>query len=1170
MNHNRFSPVQWLPVGLLLAALPVSAATHGAPPNTLSAILAKHQRAMMVAPGAADDRRATVVAYAIQAGPLSGTLKEWEAPPHQSRVEMSLGPIHQTEGDDGRTAWQQDATGNVRVVRGAELSASRSATSFSLDTYDPLRDGKRVLVTLRPAREAQTGDYVLDVTPRGGTPQVLYLDPKTFLVRKMVALKGGLSGTITILSYRAVDGQRVPARLQIRYAGLPLVIDAVLTQAARLAQADPALFALPVTAADYRFLTPGATAAIVPFDDAHNEIIVPVVLGGRTLHFLLDSGSGGSFITGEAAKSLGLQAPGSLFAFGYGGSTATGLATHATLDLPGGVELQNQNLFVIKDPRITGLLAARGVDGALGYDLLARLTVTIDYARRTLTLTRPESYAPPLIGVTTLPLSLEIHVPTVSARVDGKTPGQFLVDTGDSGAVRLNAPYARANGLMADPADPDARTQTAAGIGGEVSEITTPGHTLAFGPTVLTGVPVATSTAQGISSVSQNAGGIGNQTLRRFNVTFDYAHARLLLQNPDAVTSASAHVRVSASAPELRLVAAGETKTPAPGVPETTESVLARHLEALGGRAAVAAIKTTRVTLSLETGGIKGAGTTIYKAPDKELETETLGINETAEGYDGKDAWQRDTNGNIRMLGEDERRDLRRELYVDTNSYVLPDEGVPGVVKLHPEREAGTGDYVLDLLPKDGKSSTIFLDPKTFLIAKEQHYDDNVLEVTTFGGYRKVDGVEFPFTQRTTNGTPRYDITLQVTGIQNNIRVADSLFSPPSPLGRNAGFVDPHVKSATSAFTFDEGEITLPVVINGAPSRVYLDSGASGLALSQTIADVLHLKGEGVLEARGYGGSTDLHPVKVAAFDVPALPSAVRLSDLAAVAIALPRGLDQTESGPLAGFIGYDLLSRFVVKIDYAGRKITFSDPATYAPTPGDGTPLPLDLDNDLPSVTAQFEDLPPAQFLLDTGDVSAVRLYEPYIDKNQLRAKYPKQVASVGGGIGGESRSTVAKTGSFTVAGATLHGLPTDLSLDPKGGASQLLAGSLGSGLLSRFVVTFDYPHSRVFFAPNPDASAPYDTRTYGLTTALVNDQNGRPHFVILDVAGDSPAAKAGVVQYDQILQIDGQPVSTLSISQVRRLLSPASGAAARSLELFSPKGERRTLTVSLYDPLS
>ena len=70
----------------------------------------------------------------------------------------------------------------------------------------------------------------------------------------MVATKGGLAGTVLIDAYQTVSGERVPSKMQISYGGLPLVIDAALQQARVLPKADPALFAVPSSAADYQFL----------------------------------------------------------------------------------------------------------------------------------------------------------------------------------------------------------------------------------------------------------------------------------------------------------------------------------------------------------------------------------------------------------------------------------------------------------------------------------------------------------------------------------------------------------------------------------------------------------------------------------------------------------------------------------------------------------------------------------------------------------------------------------------------------------------------------------------------------------------------------------------------------------------------------------------------------
>ena len=1122
---------------------------------TLSDLLARHRKAAGPAQRLAGGAQKTV--YDIGAGGLTGTLTTYEASQHRTRSEVHLGPLAITTGSDGKTTWQQDGTGAVRVIAGEELAENKADAGFSLENIDPVKKDGTANVTLRPQRDPETGCYVLDALPRGGTRQTIYLDPKTYLVRKSVVRQGGIASTITILAYQTQSGTQVPSHLTIQPGGLPLAIDAALREATRLPTVDAALFTPPLPARDWKFTIPGAfTEVSFPFSTDDSEVVIYVAVNGHPLRFLLDTGAGGAFVTAQAAQVAGLKSEGSIPALGYGGASATGLATNVTLDVGGAAQIARQTLHVIKDPKVAALVSERGhVDGAIGYELLTRFVTRIDYVSKTVTLTDPAAPRPaPALGTVTLPLKLENRAPTVLASVDGRPPARFLVDTGDAGGLHLYSQYAQANGLLPKPGDPLAKIRVGVGVGGTIKETVTPGHTLGLGGVNVGPLSLATMDGPGITRVSANAGGIGNLALRRFTVTFDYPHGEMRL--------APAGVRQS-RAEEPLLLAADLVPAPSPAPPMTLDTLLRRHLEALGGEAAITAIKNTRVTSTVQTGGIQGTITTIYAAPDREYEEDKLGILNITQGYDGKTAWQRDTNGNVRPLAGEELKDLRVQLFFDTNSYVLPGR-IPGTLALHPQPEQGTGNYIVDALPEGGKPSTLFFDPRTFFIVKEQHLDDNVRVTTNYGDYRTVDGARFPFQMTTSNGTARYDIVGTVTRVENNVPLPDGLFAPPKSGGKYR-FSRPGQTAATVPFDMDDGEIGLAVTLEGQPARVFLDSGASGIALSQRTATKLGLKSSGYLEARGYGGSTDLHPVLIKRF---AVGSAVEMTEVAAIAIELPETLNSYFTRPLAGFVGYDLLAHFVVRVDFPRRQITFTQPDAFRPAARDGVSLPLDLDNDVPSVTAKFDGLPPQRFLLDTGDESTLRLYSPFVARYGLDKKYPRGILTAGGGIGGVSRSRVTRTGSLTVAGVTLRGIPTDFSLDTKGGASQVNAGSLGVALLSRFVVTFDYPHSRVFLAPAANVQAPFVTRTAGLTLTETHDPQGRAHLVVAEIQPRSPASRSGLNAFDEVMAIDGQPAARLGLRGARRLLSPQ-GKPQHTLRVQSTLGKPRRVVVGLYDPL-
>lgn len=1170
--------LRFLPCAIfsLFVSVPTQAAP--APGLTLPQILARHDQAAQT-PAARKDKHAHKVVYTVAAGGLSGTLTTWDASGHRTRTEMVMGPIAMTTGSDGKRRWQQDGTGNVRILGGEELSEDSADAGFSLEDYDPLGKSKSgTSVKLRPRRDKATGCYVLDILPKGGSGQTILIDPNTYLVRQTTQHKSGMDSTVKFLAYQSRFGTQIPSRMEIGFGGLPLTITATLASAMALPQVSAALFQPPAAARDWKFLSPGVKETTLPFTNEANEIVVPVTVNGHTLRMLLDSGAGSAFVTAEAARTAGLTTEGDLPAIGYGGSTATGLAKDATLELGQTVALSHQVMHVIKDEAVTKQLSALGVDGAVGYEIFSRFTVRIDYPGKRLTLSDPANPQPVSGKAVVLPLKLETRTPTILASVDGKTPARFLVDTGDSGALHLYTAYASANGLLPKEGDLTVLKQQGVGVGGTLSEQVSPGHTLTLGRLTLQNVPIATMTGGGISGISSHAGGLGNLILNRFVATFDYAHGRLTLAEakPGPLFP---HRRLAPQVrPALDEPAAAPPAevppVPVPPVPPvpaspdavlTLDALLAHHLEALGGKAAVEAITNTRVTANVETGGIKGTIVTVFAAPDKEFEEDHLGILHITQGYDGKTAWQRDTNGNIRPLAGEELRDLRVQLYFDTNSYVIPGR-IPGTMTLRPAPEPGTGNWIVDALPEGGKPTTLFFDPKTWFIVKEQHLDDNVQVTTTYDDYRTVDSVRFPFLTKTTNGTPRYDITGTVTKIENNVTLAPGLFTPPTDNDKNFGFVTPGKTSATVPFDMDDGEIGFDVKINGTTERVFLDSGASGIAISQRVATQLGLKSSGVLEARGYGGSADLHPILIDTFEVP---GAVKLTNIAAIALDLPASLDSYFTRPSAGFVGYDLLAHFVVRIDFAHKKLTFIDADTFKPTAADGKAVPIELDNNVPSLSAHLDSLPTERFLIDTGDESHLRLYSPFVAKYGLNKKYPHGALTLGGGIGGVSRSRQTRIGSFTVAGVTLKDVPTDFSLDTKGGASNVLAGSLGSGLLSRFVLTLDYPHSRAFFAPTADTKAPFETRTSGINLLETKDPHGGTHLAVADLRPEAPAAKAGLHVFDEIMSIDGKPVKGLSLAAARRLLSARAGVSAHILRVQSTVGAPRTIRAGFYDPL-
>ncbi len=597
------------------------------------------------------------------------------------------------------------------------------------------------------------------------------------------------------------------------------------------------------------------------------------------------------------------------------------------------------------------------------------------------------------------------------------------------------------------------------------------------------------------------------------------------------------------------------------------QEVLARCRAAAAPLPGQAAVATQRIAGATETGGLHGTYVSFYKAPDKHWEEDKLGILDEVSGSDGKVSWQRDTNGNVRLLSFEEQKDDHTDTAVSTHAFADA-AAFPGKVALRPQAEAKTGCYILDVTPADGKPTTLFLDPKTFLVSKEERQEDSRMTTSTFSDYRILGGKMRAATRRTHSGARKYDALITITSVDTNIDAPDAMFALPATTN-NYQWVTPGATSTTLPFDYSDKSISLYSAINGRPTYMELDSGAGGVAISKIAADQLRLAHAGTFEGHGYGGSVDLSPIKMDTFE---LVGGVVFSNLSATSLPLFEDYAYYEAVPTIGLMGYDLLSRFVVRINYETQLLTLIDPKTFQPTAADGTPLALDLNDNTPSVLASFDGLPPARFLVDTGDSgSTVMLYGPYVADNHVAQKYPRGMDGSGEGVGGSFKERHVRAHSFAIGGVTLDNVPTQLSLDAKGaGASRLLAGALGTDFLSHFTVTFDYPHSRVFFAPNAQTHKPFDTRTFGVYVVEVPDLTAA-HKTQMALFADNkaPARNAGLIPGSTLVKIDGQDAQKLGIGEVRRRLSLDDGKDSHDLLVIGPAGGTGHVKITLYDPL-
>jgi hypothetical protein len=332
--------------------------------------------------------------------------------------------------------------------------------------------------------------------------------------------------------------------------------------------------------------------------------------------------------------------------------------------------------------------------------------------------------------------------------------------------------------------------------------------------------------------------------------------------------------------------------------------------------------------------------------------------------------------------------------------------------------------------------------------------------------------------------------------------------SAPAVLRVSAGDVVLPLDLYEDKYLFVTGEI------EGTPTDIVLDSGAGITVVDQALADRLGIAGGAEITAQGVGGARSVklaNDVTIRLGSVALTPMTVAILDLEEVHQKLGRRM------PV--ILGKELFHAFPVTIDYPERRVIVHDPASFE-APARATSMPTrPIEQGHVAIEAQLEDLAPAWFMVDTGSGGSVDFHVPYVEANGLLQRYPRQGAVQASGVGGSRTERVVVARSLTLAGQTFHSVPVALATEAQGAfAASTSSGTIGAGLLSRFVVTFDLANERMLFEPGKDADAPFEKDRLGLSCD-VHDGATRVDFV----APGGPAADAGLVVGDEIVAVDG-----------------------------------------------
>jgi hypothetical protein len=593
-------------------------------------------------------------------------------------------------------------------------------------------------------------------------------------------------------------------------------------------------------------------------------------------------------------------------------------------------------------------------------------------------------------------------------------------------------------------------------------------------------------------------------------------------------------------------------------------AVVERYVAASGGRAALEADTLLHTRGRITDAALGGTFEEWRRGTDHALRNERLGMLRRRIGFDGTRGWTTDYTS--RKVGPLEGKDLdalRADVWFASEEWAR-DTSVR--VTLGPSSFlSGHTLRAIEVTPPVGQRQTLWFDDQTGLLTRITHRRDQYDWNEDLSGWKTLAG-----RKRSTLATvgmkefPSSFHKVEIDSVWADAPPGAAAFSPPATTAAPVTWQGARSRIELP-FHYRRGHVWVSLSVNGArPAEFILDTGAFNTCLDRSYAQSLGLSAEGEHVAEGVGGYDTFGFTQVRSLRWAASSTrAVVLSDLRAGVIELQEGMSSVEWGRTAGLIGYDVLSRFTLDLDFDRQVLTLSDPATYTHA-GPGSPIPMTLHGNVPTVEATLNGRCKGTYIVDVGNASVLSIGAEQVMNCGLLGGKHKEVQHWVGGIGGAFVENVCRLDSLELGPFRFMEPVAGLTTHHQGGAgSKEVQGNIGTTVLERFRCTFDYARGTLWLEPG----ARYAQRE-AFTRSGLWFTRWAGVVVVVGVVRHSPAEDAGLKVRDVLRAINGRAIEEWTPEQLDALLQDGNTGTVVKLT-YERELHEETVELTLADVL-
>ncbi len=447
--------------------------------------------------------------------------------PAGSVLTEITGPVGATVGYDGKTAWERNESGIVRIYPLIENDARATVCEFLSGAW---LSGQTRLEFALEADRSTDATLVLSYT-RPGTPLhgTVEIDRATAEPRRFDMEGGTNHDTVELSEYADYNGAKLCRKLVYQTEGhVHSIMRFTEVSAAPTFIRSPYE---PVLGRPDNFRFDAAVSPAIEIKKAKtgHHLVKALVNGQDIGWFIFDSGAGTEVLSTKAAEKLGLKLFGKLPVKGVGGSVDSGFYRPDSLVV--GPMTIDKPLFVGLDLSMLSGLMGDEIAGVVGYGILGRSTVVVDDAAGSIELHDPDKFH--LEGAAWTEVLLYGRHAVIKGAVEGHE-GYLRLDTGAAQTtITMHAPAVAKYKMLEDR---ELSNVMLGGVGGMIEARSGKIKSIEFGGRKTENVEATFALPdKGAMNDPGTLGNVGGALLKPFILVFDYPNRRMaFIPRPEA------------------------------------------------------------------------------------------------------------------------------------------------------------------------------------------------------------------------------------------------------------------------------------------------------------------------------------------------------------------------------------------------------------------------------------------------------------------------------------------------------------------------------------------------------------------------------------------------------------------------------------------------------------